>query len=205
MAKAKASKAPENPRPRLRQRLTREERQRQLMETAWRLVRAEGTDALTLGHLAEQAGVTKPVVYDHFGTRAGLLAALYRDFDMRQTAQMGAALAASPATLRDRAQIIAEAYADCALAQGREMPGVVAALVGSPELDRVKRDCEADVMERCRVALAPFAADGALTPARLRGMLGAADALSYAAAAGEITRAQAEDELVATIIATVTR
>lgn len=204
MAKAKASSPRENPRP-VRQRLTREERQRQLMETAWQLVRAEGTDALTLGSLAERAGVTKPVVYDHFGTRAGLLAALYRDFDTRQTAQMGAALAASPPTLRDRARIIAEAYADCALAQGREMPGVMAALVGSPELDRVKRDCEADIMERCRVALAPFAKDGALTPARLRGMLGAADALSYAAAAGEITMAQAKDELVATIIATVSR
>jgi AcrR family transcriptional regulator len=57
---------------------------RQLLDVAWQLVREEGTEALTLGRLAERAGVTKPVVYDHFVTRAGLLAALYEDFDARQ-------------------------------------------------------------------------------------------------------------------------
>ena len=75
-----------------RRRLSREDRQRQLLDVAWQLVRAEGTDALTLGRLAEHAGVTKPVVYDHFSTRSGLLAALYQDFDARQTALMDAAL-----------------------------------------------------------------------------------------------------------------
>lgn len=89
--------SPDDPSP--RRRLSRDERQRQLLEVAWRLVREEGTEALTLGRLAEQAGVTKPVVYDHFGTRAGLLAALYQDYDLRQTALMEAALEASEATL----------------------------------------------------------------------------------------------------------
>ncbi len=88
--------SPDDPSP--RRRLSRDERQRQLLEVAWRLVREEGTEALTLGRLAEQAGVTKPVVYDHFGTRAGLLAALYQDYDLRQTALMEAALEASEAT-----------------------------------------------------------------------------------------------------------
>ena len=75
--------------------MSREQRHRQLLDVAWQLVRNEGTDALTLGRLAEQASVTKPVVYDHFGTRAGLLAALYLEFDERQTANMYAALQAS--------------------------------------------------------------------------------------------------------------
>ena len=60
-----------------RRRLTREQRARQLLDVAWALVGEEGTDALTLGRLAEAAGVTKPVAYDHFVTRNGLLAALY--------------------------------------------------------------------------------------------------------------------------------
>lgn len=47
---------------------------------AWQLAREEGTDALTLPR-AEVAGVTKPLVYTHFGTRNGLLTALYKDFD----------------------------------------------------------------------------------------------------------------------------
>lgn len=39
----------------------------------------------------------------HPGTRPGLLVALYREFDARQTAVMDAALAASQPSLADRA------------------------------------------------------------------------------------------------------
>lgn len=106
-----------------RRRLSREDRLRQLLDVAWQLVREEGTEALTLGRVAEMAGVTKPVVYDHFITRAGLLAALYKDFDERQNALMDAALEASEASLEGRAWVIASAYVDCVLLQGREIPG----------------------------------------------------------------------------------
>jgi len=64
----------ESPAP--RRRLSREYRLRQLLDMAWQLVREEGTEALTLVRLAELASVTQPVVYDHFVTRAGMLAAL---------------------------------------------------------------------------------------------------------------------------------
>src|SRR5687767_16006033 len=53
--------------------LSKAERRKQLLETAHVIVRDEGTDALTLGYLAERAGVTKPIAYGHFETRAGLL------------------------------------------------------------------------------------------------------------------------------------
>lgn len=59
-----------------KKRLPKEERNRQLMDVAWSIVRGEGTDALTLGYLAERAGVTKPVVYDHFGTHRAARRAL---------------------------------------------------------------------------------------------------------------------------------
>lgn len=59
-------------------RLPRAERQRQLLEMALAIVRQEGTDQLTQGHLAVRVGISKPVVYDHFGDRSGLLIALYR-------------------------------------------------------------------------------------------------------------------------------
>ena len=175
------------------------------MVVAWRMVREEGTEALTLGRLSEQAGVTKPVVYDHFGTRAGLLAALYREFDARQTVLMDAALEQNDVTLTGRATVIADSYVDCVLAQGREIPGVIAALASSPELEKVKRECEAAFMEKCRSALAPFAQSGALLPASLRAMLGAAEALSYAAVTGEITPAEAKAELFEVIVAMVGR
>lgn len=203
MSSAAATEPTSSARP--RRRLSRDERHRQLLEVAWRLVGEEGTEALTLGRLAEQSGVTKPVVYDHFRTRPALLAALYREFDARQTALIDAALQASEPTLASKAAVIASSYVACVLAQGREIPGVIAALAGSPELEKIKRECEAAFMENCRKALAPFAKAGAIASAGLWAMLGAAEALSYAAAAGDITAEQAQDELFETIVAMVAR
>jgi AcrR family transcriptional regulator len=203
MSSAAATEPTSSARP--RRRLSRDERHRQLLEVAWRLVGEEGTEALTLGRLAEQSGVTKPVVYDHFRTRPALLAALYREFDARQTALIDAALQASEPTLASKAAVIASSYVACVLAQGREIPGVIAALAGSPELEKIKRECEAAFMEKCRNALAPFAKAGAIASAGLWAMLGAAEALSYAAAAGDITAEQAQDELFETIVAMVGR
>ncbi|HCV96034.1 MAG TPA: TetR family transcriptional regulator [Stenotrophomonas sp.] len=200
-----SSASPAVPTPPPRRRMSRADRLEQLLGHAWRLVRAEGTEALSLGRLAELAGVTKPVVYDHFGTRAGLLAALYRDFDQRQGVVMDAALAASGPALEDKASVIAQAYVACVQTQGREIPGVIAALAGSPELARIKREYEAIFIEQCRTLLAPFARHGTLPSAGLWGMLGAAEGLSYAAVNGDITAAQAQQELAATIIAMVTR
>ncbi|MGH6615206.1 TetR/AcrR family transcriptional regulator [Sphingomonas sp.] len=188
-----------------RRRLSREDRHRQLLDTAWRLISDEGTEALTLGRLAEQSGVTKPVVYDHFGTRGGLLAALYREFDARQTALMDAALAASEPSLRSKAAVIASSYVECVLLQGREIPGVIAALASSPELERIKRDYEVGFIEKCRIVLAPFGGTGTIALPGLWAMLGAAEALSHAAVTGEISAAQARDELFETIVAMVVR
>ena len=188
-----------------RRRLSREDRQRQLLDVAWRLVREEGSEALTLARLAEQAGVTKPIVYDHFTTRAGLLAALYQDFDARQTALMDAALEASEPTLQSRAEVIAASFVECVLLQGREIPGVIAALTSSPELERIKREYEAIFLDKCRTVLEPFAGTRAITQASLRAMLGAAEALSNAAATGEVSAAEAKQELFVTIVAMVDR
>ncbi|MCH1998334.1 TetR/AcrR family transcriptional regulator, partial [Achromobacter xylosoxidans] len=172
-----------------RRRLSKDERSRQLMEVSWKLVSEEGTDALTLGRLAEAAGVSKPVVYDHFGTRNGLLAALYQDFDARQTAIIDDAIAASKPSLKDKAGVIAERYVACVSTQGREIPGVLAALDGSPELAAVKRQYQYAFIEKCRRLFAPFAGPQGIATASLWAMLGAADALSTAAVAGEISEA----------------
>ncbi len=188
-----------------RVRLSREQRQRQLLDVAWRLAREEGTDALTLPRMAEEAGVTKPLIYDHFGTRNGLLTALYQDFDERQTAVIDAALEAREPTLEGTARVVATSYVDCVLAQGREIPGVLAGLAGSPELEAVKRDYQLVFIEKCRKALAAFTEAKGIAQSGFWAMLGAADALSHAAATGEITPGQAQDELYEIIIAMVGR
>lgn len=188
-----------------RRRLSREERLRQLLDVSWKLVSDEGTDALTLGRLAEEAGVTKPVVYDHFGTRNGLLAVLYQDFDLRQTAIIDGAIAASRPTLKDKAFVIASTYVECVLTQGREIPGVLAALNGSPELAAVKWQYQQTFIEKCQKILAPFSGPKGTSLAGMWAMLGAADSLSYAAVNSEITYEQARDELFDTIVAMVRR
>jgi AcrR family transcriptional regulator len=175
------------------------------MDVSWRLIREEGTEALTLGRLAEQAGVAKPVVYDHFGTRPGLLAELYREFDDRQTALMDTALRESGPALSDKAKVMAASYIDCVLTQGREIPDVIAALASSPELEKVKHECQVVFMNQCRSVLAPFVGAGTIAAASLWAMLGAAETLSYAAATGEITARQAESELFEIILAMVAR
>lgn len=188
-----------------RRRLPREERTRQLLEVAWQLIGDEGTNALTLGRLAEAAGVTKPVVYDHFGTRNGLLAALYQDYDERQTRLFDAAIDATAANLQDKSRVIAASYVTCVLTQGREISDVVAALTGSPELAAVKKRYQHAFIDKCAAILAPFCARGALSPAGMWAMLGAADSLSDAAVAGDISEKQAQDELQAIILGLVER
>lgn len=186
-------------------RLSRADRLRRLIDISWRIVREEGTDALTLPRLAQAAGVAKPVVYDHFGTRNGLLAALYRDYDLRQTAMLDTAQEKSGPTLRDKAAVIASAYVACVLTQGNEIPGVLAALAGSPELERVRRDYQLAFIEKCRATLAPFAGEHGIGNAGLWAMLGAADSLSQAAASADVTPEEAEAELCDIIVAMVGR
>ena len=188
-----------------KRRLSRPDRQRQLLDTAWALIRSEGTAPLTLGRLAETAGVTKPVAYDHFGSRNGLLAALYEDFDVRQNAIIDAAMASAGPTAQERAAIVAQRYVECVLTQGREIPDVLAALSGSPELAAVKRRYQMAFMEKCRTFFAPFCRGSALSSAALWAMLGAADALSDAAVRGDISRDQAVAELTATLLAMIER
>lgn len=183
-----------------RTRLSRADRYIQLVEVSWALVRSEGADALTLGRLAERAGVAKPVVYSHFASRAALLAALFREFDERQTAMLEAYLDTAETSLHGRADAIAESYVECALAQGRELTGVLAALEGSPELEQVKRESEQAYSERCREILAPFSGADGVTTASITAIFGAADALSQAAVSGALPPEHAKEELTALIV-----
>ncbi|WP_455925440.1 TetR/AcrR family transcriptional regulator [Pseudomonas putida] len=188
-----------------RRRMSRDDRLRQLLDVAWRVVRERGSDALTLGRLAEQAGVTKPVVYDHFATRATLFAALYEDFDQRQAVRMDAAIAASEATLEGVASVVASSYVDCVLLQGQEIAGVIATLSSTPELETIKREYEATFLAKCRAWFSPFLKSKALGLSSLHAIVGCAESLSAAAARGDVSPQDAKHELSAVIVAVVQR
>jgi AcrR family transcriptional regulator len=176
--------------------MPRAERRTQLLETAAEIVRAEGTDALTLARVAEQAGVTKPIAYEHFETRAGLLVALYRHFDVRQTEAARKALETEARTLEDAVAILSAAYVDCTLQAGAAFGAIAAALSATEEMDDFRHALREEYVELYRAALARFTtlpAKGG--KALLLGVIGAADTLSQAAAAGRMSRKDAVEAL----------
>lgn len=183
------------------QRLPSAERRQQLLDAAMTIVRDEGADALTLGHLAERAGVSKPVVYDHFGTRPGLLIALYRQLDGRQVEALVEALAAAPRQLPEVARLIATSYMSCHRTAGAEAHAVSAALAGDPRMGAVRQELVDGCVSIFRDALAPFSS---LPPRRLLercvGIVGAAEALSRDMTAGGMD----EEAAVAALIALMT-
>ncbi|ADU48300.1 TetR/AcrR family transcriptional regulator [Intrasporangium calvum] len=61
--------------PPTRTRMPRAEREAQMLEVAERVFGANGFHATTMDDIAEQVGVTKPLIYDYFGSKEGLLAA----------------------------------------------------------------------------------------------------------------------------------
>ena len=182
-----------------RRRLPKEERRAQLLAEARKLIREVGTDGLTLGRLAERAGVAKPLVYDHFGDRAGVLAELYREFGERQHEMLDTALLGAEDDLRSVANVVATAYVDCCLAEGRELTDVLAALAGSPTLDKVRLEAEDSYLAKCRNALSPFA--GEIDAAGSRAIIGAGNALARAAITGEVSADRAREVFAGVIVA----
>ena len=60
-------------------RATREERRAELLDAATRVIRTGGPK-VSMDRIAAEAGITKPILYRHFGDRAGLIAALGERF-----------------------------------------------------------------------------------------------------------------------------
>lgn len=177
-------------------RLTRAGRRAQLLESALAIVRAEGTDALTLARVAEEAGVTKPVAYDHFGTRDGLLLALFQAYDDGQTERMRRALAERSDSVEAVARIGAAAYVDCLCDMGPEYGAIASALDASGALEQFHRTSRDAHVEEYRRAFAPFVRlDDPAGQAVLRGLLAACDGLARDAAAGHVERGVAIDAL----------
>lgn len=185
-------------------RMAKDRRRQQLMRVALDIVRQEGTEALTLARLAERAGVTKPITYEHFGTRAGLLVALFRDHDERTTQAVRAALATGSTTLENVASILSTAYVDACLSMGPEINAIFDALSASEETQEFKRSWRDFLVSEFRAAFAPFVK----LPRRqstglLVGILGAAESLSEAAGAGRLPRAEAIGALMRIMVSTL--
>jgi AcrR family transcriptional regulator len=177
-------------------RLRKEDRRAQLLEVARGIVRVQGTEALTLGYLAERANVTKPITYDHFGDREGLLMALYQEQSDERLKKFRETLAVDSKTLEKTVRFFSAAYIDCAISAGPETGPIAAALSGSRALLAFRELCVADCVDCLRTALSPYIElKGVQGEAALTAIIGAAEALSAAAGSGAIARTVAEEML----------
>lgn len=181
-------------------RLAKAERRSQLLETALQVIRLEGADRLTLGHLAKCAGVSKPVVYDHFATRSALLIELYRWIDIERINAFRELMAASPRSLEDTAQLLAGAYIECASNNTDEFYAVGAALAGSDEKAAVFQELLDNCVQMFISVLAPHASlPAGELERRCTGLVGAGEALAGALVRGKFTAAEAVDSFAALI------
>ncbi|MFE0425339.1 TetR/AcrR family transcriptional regulator [Streptomyces sp. NPDC058953] len=155
-------------------RLSKQARREQLLDTAAAIVRARGADGLTLVTLAEEAGVSRPIAYDHFATRPGLLLALHRRLDERHRAAITRALRDSAPGAGEVARVISTAYFACATDMP-ELGAVSAALKGNPEMEAIQHELTDSYADLMATALLPHSG---LAPQALRlrcvGLLGAA-------------------------------
>ena len=166
-------------------RLSKAERRRQLLDTALLIVREENADRLTLGHLAVRAGVSKPVVYDHFGTRSVLLIELYKWIDTERVNAFRDAMSTTARSLEETAQVLASAYIQCAADNTDEFHAVGAALAGSAEKAAVFQELLDNCVQMFMAVLEPHATCSAAELERCcTGLVGAGEALSGALVRG---------------------
>ena len=175
-------------------RLSKADRRLQLLQVARDIVREDGADGLTLGRLATLAGVSRPITYEHFGTRSGLLAELYKLLDQQQVQALQEALRSVQQNLGETAKVLATAYIHCAAETSGEIYAVRAALSGSEEMVTVHRELLADYVQLFASALAPHSS---LTPDELHrrcvGLVGAGESLCMMMVGGQSSESEVAD------------
>ncbi|MGH8083252.1 MAG: TetR/AcrR family transcriptional regulator [Lysobacter sp.] len=187
-------------------RLPKAERREQLLETAMEIVREQGTDALTLAWVAERAGVSKPIAYEHFGTRSGLLIALYLQIDERQMARLTQDFERLPKRLGDVATLIGSSYMSCFRTAGPECHAIFAALKGDELMERVQQELIGGYVAFYRDLLAPYSkVSEAELQRRCIAIVGAGEALSREMSHGRIEENDAATTLATLIVAIMSR
>lgn len=121
-------------------RLSWHARHRDLLEKGLTIVQEKGVDALTLGALAQESGISKPVVYNHFETRSALLTALYRWIDEDRKRAFRAGMAVDNLTSESTIDALSSTYIRCATDASSEFFAIGAAMSGNEERARVYRE-----------------------------------------------------------------
>jgi AcrR family transcriptional regulator len=109
-------------------RMDKDARREQLLSTAVSIIKERGAEALTLATVAEQAGVTKPIAYNHFENKENLLKQIYQDIDNRLIESIQIAKESSSQSVTDTVSILCESYFNCMLTNSKIYGLTIAAL-----------------------------------------------------------------------------
>jgi AcrR family transcriptional regulator len=90
-------------------RLPRSERRAQLLDVTKRIVGEHGLHAVSIDRVAREAGISRPIVYEHFSDLGGLLHALLDREGKRALEQLTAVLPREPDTGGDVLDVLLEA------------------------------------------------------------------------------------------------
>jgi AcrR family transcriptional regulator len=134
---------------------------RRILSAAWELVLARGAAAVRMRDVAAAAGVSRQLVYIHFGDRAGLLVAMARDHDEQSgfVERVAATRELSPAEglealIREWFGYVPEILPVAAGLQAAAAAGDEAAVAWSDRMG--------DLREAFRIAMARLRRDGLL-------------------------------------------
>lgn len=183
-----------------RKRLSADARRAQLLTVAQSVLEKEGPQTLTLAHLADVAGVSKPIAYDHFETREGLLTALLDEVDSRYEAVARAEIEQSARTLDAIADIVARAYVACALDAGPSVAVLKAAVEASAASEAARQSRDRHVAQ-FQEAFAPVLRAGPEeTHLVFVALVAAANAVCDELTSGATDRTRAEETLRALFV-----
>ncbi len=99
-----------------RHRMTGAQRREQLLDVAKAMIDRDGVAAVSIESVARAAGITRPIVYDHFAGLDDLLARMLERETARALGQLTAELPASDGTPREALQAAFRAYLDAVAA-----------------------------------------------------------------------------------------
>jgi AcrR family transcriptional regulator len=182
--------------------LSAADRRNALLDAAWSYVAEHGVHALTLAEAAERGGVSKPIAYNHFQSRAGLLCALYHRYYTGHIEELTKALERA-ATVEEAAKVIAQAYVDCVEQSGPVAAALAGALSGGAEMETMRRDCDDRYVGLCVATLESRAARP-IHFASVVAFVGAAASLSNEVQRGRISKKEAVDHLAGLLASAVT-
>ncbi len=182
----------------LRRRLPRAEREEQLLTVAQALFAERGFRGPSMDEIALRAGVTKPVLYDHFGSKDGLVAACIRRSGARLLGEVAGAVAAASGP----EQVLRAgfgAFFGFAESRGEVWFMLIGenSVVGpaAQALEEIRRELAAYVAQRLTAAL-PDAEPAALT-AYAQAIIGASERLAlWRRERPDVSTAQATESLM---------